>query len=160
MELQQIRMKLTSDSEVIKQLHENKQFHKDGDAFFIPIMFNSQEIRFRVGDVKTLERDVAKAIYRRAFVIVGDQLTGEIKPMFDIVEEFDLGTKISAPKFACPECGADQKDARELAAHLATHFTEPEPESPAEEVAEEAEEVSASPTPSRKYFSKRGQAAE
>lgn len=160
MELQQIRMKLTSDSEVIKQLHENKQFHKDGDAFFIPIMFNSQEIRFRVGDVKTLERDVAKAIYRRAFVIVGDQLTGEIKPMFDIVEEFDLGTKISAPKFACPECGADQNDARELAAHLATHFTEPEPpQVETDDQEPEAEPVAASPSRG-KYFSKRGQAAE
>jgi hypothetical protein len=160
METQQVRMRLTADKEAIAALHSRHVFQKDEkNRFFIPVMFNSQEIRFYLNDVKTLGRDTAHSIYRRSTVIVGDQLTGDVKPMFDIVEEFDLSTSIEDKlRFACPECGKDQGDGRTLAEHLSEHFAEPEAESGDGVDHEEAGEpvlVETLPAPKNKYFSRK-----
>ena len=135
LEMQQVRLRLTKDHDVLGALKKNHQFGKDAGGEFLSVMFNSVEIRFHPGQIVTLGKNVAESIYNRTFVIVGDQLTGEVKRSLEIVEEVNLNDQlVPRAKFACPLCQEDQKNANKLAEHLIDAHTERD-----EEVEEEVE---------------------
>ena len=123
LELSQVRLKLTDDPEVLTWLRNNKQFkvdkHNPLEPEFISVQFNSAEIRFHKGEVKTLGKTVAESLYRRSWVICGDHLTGEMRAYLEIVEEVNLGDLVKPkPKFSCPVCEKDMITAQNLAYHL------------------------------------------
>jgi len=128
LEMSQVRIQLTKDPDTLEALRLRKQFRKDlkGEEF-IPAVFNSTEIRFHKGEVKTLGKVVAESIFRRSFVIVGknpdgslDDLTGETRPIFDVVEEYNLGDQVSTKNdsFMCPVCRKTHETPSALGYHL------------------------------------------
>lgn len=145
LEMHQVRIRLTKDRDVLNALRSKKQFKVDAGGEYISMQFNSQELRFHNNEVKTLGHDVAHSLYRRSAVIVGDDLTGEMKSIFDIVEEFDLSQKLkSSAQFACPICSDDQGSAKGLRDHLKEHVDSDEEPSEVEDAEEPATNEAAS----------------
>ena len=120
LELHQIQMKLTKDPEILAALRRKNQFQSDTGGEYISVQFNSQELKFRPGEIKTLNESVARSIHRRSWVNIGDDLTGETKGLFEIVAELDLGEALSGNKNICTVC----RRAFDTPARLGKHLVE------------------------------------
>lgn len=127
LELQQVQLRLTTDKEVLSALRTRKQLRKEanGDEY-VSTSFNSIELRFHKGEVKTLGKSIADSIWQRFFVIVGDDLTGRYAPVLEVVNEYSLGDVVEKKQgnvFDCPVCHAPFHTAGNLAFHLNKEHT-------------------------------------
>jgi uncharacterized C2H2 Zn-finger protein len=127
LELQQVQLRLTRDPEVLSALKMRKQLKKEANGEeYVSTSFNSIELRFHKGEVKTLGKSIADSIHQRFFVIVGDDLTGRLAPVLDVVNEYSLGEVVAKKQgnvFDCPVCQAPFHTAGQLAFHLNKEHT-------------------------------------
>jgi hypothetical protein len=113
----QVKLRLTKDEDILKQLRKNKALRKNSDgkeSYFI--QFDSRSFEFRPGSIVQVGKVVANGLRRSSGVILGDHLTGDIVPALEVVNEFQLGQEES--RTACPECGWDNGSLASLARHI------------------------------------------
>lgn len=136
--MEQVRVALTKDPVLLDMLKKRKQMKRDKDGEYYPIAFNSAEIRIRPNTPIVLDKDTASSLIRSSYVIVGEDLVGDMTPVIEALDGFNLGDMISE-RFKCdfPMCDEDFPTAKALAHHMARNH--------AEELADEAGE--AKPTP-------------
>lgn len=123
LEATQLRLRLTKDPIVIKQLKKNRAFRSDVEGEYFPIMFDGAEYRFRPGLPLNVGRQVGKALIRSSAVIIGDQLTGDFRAGIEEIGEFELGVEAPVERIsttACPICHQDCRTLPRLARHIMT----------------------------------------
>jgi hypothetical protein len=117
-ESSQVKLRLTDDEDILKQLRKNKALRKNPqtgkESYFI--QFDSRSFEFRAGSVIQVGKLVANGLRRASGLIVGDHLTGEIVPALEIVKEFQIGEEESKTK--CPSCDFDGGTLVSLARHI------------------------------------------
>lgn len=133
-ELEQVRVSLTQDKEILSMLKTRKQFKKDKDGEYLPVVFNSSEIKFRPGRPLTVGRNVAECLVRSSYVIIGDDLTGDMVPALEALDGYNLDKFIEEGP-VCEFCDKSFQTARALAHHMGRDHREqlegPKDEKPA-----------------------------
>lgn len=119
----QVRLGLSKEREVIKQLKINKLWREDKEGPYVALQFDGMEFRFRPGKVLTLGKSVANALYRSSQILIGpDYLNGPISTFLVKQGEFELGQEAAEePKVSpttCPICHEDQLTLPRLTRHL------------------------------------------
>lgn len=121
----QVKVGLTRDPKILKQLKVNRAIRSDEQGEFVPLQFDAQEFRFRKGRTFTVGKTVANALKRSSGVIVGDDpLSDPFMPFVEFYKEFTLGEEdVNAntgkgAKFACDLCGEDCETGPRLARHM------------------------------------------
>lgn len=117
LEMEQVRLQLTNDPEILAALKTRKQMGKDRDGAYYAIVFNSQEVRFRPGVPKILGASVARCMARSSYIIVGDDLTGELLPTLEPLDSYNLNDMIVAGH-VCEFCDGKFETPKRLAAHM------------------------------------------
>lgn len=117
LELEQVRVQMSSDPEILAALKSRKQLGKDADGPYFPVVFNSQEIRFRPGVPKILGASVARCMARSTYIIVGDDLTGELRPTLEALDSYNLNDMIVAGQ-TCEFCDGKFETPKRLATHM------------------------------------------
>lgn len=117
LELEQVRLQLTTDPEILGALKARKQMGKDADGPYFPVVFNSQELRFRPGVPKILGASVARCVARSTYIIVGDDLTGEMRQTLEALDSYNLNDLVVANQ-TCEFCDGKFETPKRLAAHM------------------------------------------
>lgn len=138
-ETQQVTLKLTDLPFVLRELKARRRITTDprtGDDIF-HIQFDSQDFVFRRSkdgrtNRITVGHNVAQALLRDAYLIIGDALSGEMTDILEIVEEFTIGTGQEAgqirSKTTCPVCQEECGSVNFLAEHIIEkHATKAKP---------------------------------
>ena len=117
-ESNQVTLRLTQDPEVLQQLRRNKRFatNSQGKEELI-LSFDSQPFSFSLDGQLTVGETVARALMRSSEVIVGDPLTGDVRPALVNVRRFGVGDS-TAVLNQCPYCQDSFEKPTQLAAHL------------------------------------------
>lgn len=120
-EAEQVRLRLTNSKELLKELKRHKALKTDAQGDKLVLQFDGQMFVFRPGIVVTVGARIAKALLRASSVVVGDDLTGEIKPTLETAGRFQLGEE--APEESnrvtiCPVCKKDCYNLVRLAKHI------------------------------------------
>lgn len=123
----QIKLGLTKDRAILKQLKTNKLWKEDKEGPYVPIMFDGAEFRIRPGKPITVSKSIANALYRSSQIMVGnDWLGGEFSAYLERLGEYNLtdGTQLSGgveeelTPTTCRLCKIDQKSFPRLARHM------------------------------------------
>ena len=122
----QIKLGLTKDRAILKQLKANKLWKEDKEGPYVPIMFDGTEFRIRPGKTLTLGRSIANALYRSSQIMVGnDWLGGEFSAYLERLGEYSItddgqvvGQEDELSPTTCHLCKIDQKTFPRLARHL------------------------------------------
>jgi hypothetical protein len=128
-ENQQVRLKLTEIPYILTALKKKRRLVQDpntGEDVFT-IQFDGVSFHFTKGKVITVGENAARCLQADAWVIVGDDLTGEITPVLENVGSFELGsgeTVAPVSKTVCPICNEDQVTLRGLLEHITEHEDE------------------------------------
>jgi hypothetical protein len=164
MESVQIKLKLTSDPEILAALEKRRRFSKNhaGDKVLV-LQFDSFPFEFKPGRVLTLDGSIAQSLRRESRVIIGDDLTGPMKYALDVAGKVDMGRgQEEADANACTYCHRSFPTASKLGWHLMHEHKEEGEAEAAEEAVEAAENVVDAavdaPTPpsdSRRVFGKK-----
>lgn len=117
LEMEQVRVTLTKDPEILAMLRTRKQMRKDKDGEYYPIVFNSSEIRFRPNRPLVVGKSVAESLIRSSFVIIGEDLTGDMTPVIESLDGYNLD-KFIEERAACEYCKEDFPTARALSHHM------------------------------------------
>ena len=120
-ETSQVRLTLTSDKKVLRQMKNNKVLKTDAKGEYYVRQFDSKSFVFRPGTVLTVGKLVANGLFRDSAIILDDQLTGEMVPCIVKVGEYELGERIpdeDNPVTSCPICKQDCHSLPRLARHL------------------------------------------
>lgn len=124
-ESRQVKLRLTQDKEVLKQLKKNKAIYVDKDgAITYCTQYDSQCFYFKPGIPITFAKSVADALQRSNKVIVGDHLSGDFHNILFSMGEWNLGEREpdgKNPITTCNECGKDCGNRAALAKHILTH---------------------------------------
>lgn len=123
-ETTQVTLRLSNKPEVVRTLKAKKRFqerkHNGVVTEVYVAQFDGKALDFVKDMAMTLPKTIADAIRRDNWVIIGDDLSGEVTPVFDIVRTHEIGAEVSESKpFACPLCGKDMINRHNLAKHLA-----------------------------------------
>ena len=124
LEYQQLKLRLTNDKEVLKQLKRNHAIKTDVKGDVLIIQFDGHEYQFRPGKVLTVGRNVGKSLIRSSGVIMGDHLTGDYAAAVEEIGSYELGVE-QAPEdesraTTCPICKQNCFTLPRLARHLMT----------------------------------------
>jgi len=117
LELEQVRVTLTKDPEILSMLRTRKQLKKDKDGEYYPIVFNSAELRFRPNRPMVVGKSVAESLVRSSYVILGEDLTGDMTPVIESLDGYNLN-KFIEERSSCEYCSEDFPTARALSHHL------------------------------------------
>lgn len=118
MELEQVRLAIDTDPTVMKILKKKNILRQDAEGDFVPIVFNSAEIRFRPRTSVLVGRTIAEAILRANTIIIGDDLTGEQVPFLKALEAVNLSVPMSEARFPCEFCDESFDSARLVTRHI------------------------------------------
>lgn len=118
MELEQVRLAIDTDPQVMKILKKRNMLRTDGEGEYVPVVFNSAEIRFRPRSSVLVGRTVANAIMRSNTVILGEDIDGQITPFLRALESVNLATPEPEAKFPCEFCGESFNTARDITRHI------------------------------------------
>lgn len=122
LETQQVKLRLTNDKEVLKALKKKRALKTDERGEKFVVQFDSKSFEFRPGRTITVGKIVANGLRRSSSVIIGDDLTGDIMPVLEVVDTYSLGEEDAGrnPNI-CPVdgCGVDCKSLIGLSRHLA-----------------------------------------
>jgi len=148
LELEQVRVTLTKNPELLTALKARKQFKKDDKGKdFYPVIFNSAEIRFYPNQAIVLGKTVAECLVRSSYIIVGDSdLTGDMVPVIEALDGYNLNKFIEErPK--CEYCDKDFQTSKALTHHmLITHKAQIEKDLIEEETTAGVKVVAVPPT--------------
>ena len=127
-ESRQVKLRLTQDKEVIRQLKRNKAIYldKDGQITYC-CQYDSKCLYFKPGEGINFPKTIADNLQRSNRVIVGDHLGGDFHNILVAVAEWELGEREpdgKNPATTCGVCGVDQRSIAKLAAHLQKHANE------------------------------------
>lgn len=123
----QIKLVLTKNPRILKQLKANKLIRDDKNGWYVPVMFDGQEFRFRPNQPITVGKSIANSLYRNSQIMVGKEwLDGEFSAFLERVGEYSLTEGMSqsaealgtASSTVCIFCNKDQKTQPRLARHL------------------------------------------
>lgn len=120
-ETAQVRLTLTNDKKILKQMKANKVLRTDAKGDFYTRQFDAKTFTFRPGTILTVGKLVANGLYRESGIILDDHLTGEMVPCLVKVGEYELGERIpdtENPVTSCPICKQDCHSLPRLARHL------------------------------------------
>lgn len=125
-ETTQVTLRLTKDKETLSALRRNKRFSytKPNSSVEQPVetyicSFDGKSIEFNHGAQVPLSKTIADALRRDNWVIVGEHIDGEVRPVFEVVNTFTLGAPpVEKPQYMCPECGKDMINLHNLTKHL------------------------------------------
>lgn len=125
MERTQVKLKLTSDVEILRALERNNglRTNEKGEKFF-SAQFDAFEYRFFPDKEIVVPASVAEGLYRASGVLIGDAMSGTQLPSLVKVEQWELGEQEPSRKVSktvCSVCGEDQKTIKALVAHIAIH---------------------------------------
>lgn len=122
METEQIKVRLTSDPTVLKQLKKNRAMQKDDISEKYVIQYDSRAFEFRPGRSITVGKNVANGLIRSSGIIIGDHLTGDLRAALIPVGKFNLGIEDPADErkraTTCGVCGYDCETLTRLSRHL------------------------------------------
>ena len=128
MELDQVRLALNTEPEVMKILKRRGQFRKDEVSEYVPVVFNSAELRFRPKGNVIVGRTIARALMNSSQIIVGDDINGELTPYLTVLEEISLSAQLderNKPTYQCEFCRiAPFISTRELARHVISEHSD------------------------------------
>lgn len=131
-ESEQVRLRLSGDKDVLEALRKRRRMDKDEKGQKLILQFDSRAFEFRPGRAITVNKTVADALIRSSAIIVGDDLTGEIRPALERLEIYRIGDEESggARKSAttCSVCGTDCLSLPALAKHLEKAHIEERPD--------------------------------
>ncbi len=145
LEMEQVRMTLTDDPSVLTALRTRKQMKRDADGEYYSVVFNSQELRFRENQPRVLGKTIASALMRSNYIIVGDDLTGDMVHILKPHDSYNLNDLI-AEQQTCDYCKKQFETPKRLAAHmLDAHREEFEEPSTPEQVVKEPAKTRATP---------------
>ena len=127
LEYKQIRLRLTNDKEILKQLKRNHAIRTDEQGEVLVLQFDGHEYKFRPGKVLTVNHSTGKALIRSSNVIMGDQLVGPVVFGIEEIGSYELGLE-QAPEDAakatsCPICKLNCHTLPRLSRHLMTQHT-------------------------------------
>src|SRR5271169_3159725 len=128
LEYTQLRLRLTNDKTVIKQLKRNRMLRTDEKGEVLVIQFDGHCYEFRPGKVLTVNRSVGKGLIRSSAIIMGeDQLTGDFSAAIEEIGSYELGVdqapEDEARATTCPLCKQNCFTLPRLARHLMTAHT-------------------------------------
>lgn len=118
-ETEQIRLKLTEEKDVLKEMKRRKVLKRDqkGDKYIV--QFDAQEFTFRPGSTITVGRSVAKALQRSSAIIMGDDLTGDMVSVLVEAGSYKLGDENEGAALTrCPVCKKDMGSLTRLSRHI------------------------------------------
>lgn len=132
MERTQVKLKLTSDPEILRALERNNGLRTNdkGEKYF-SAQFDAFEYRFFSEQELVVPSAVAEGLYKASGVLIGDAMSGTQQPGLVIVEKWELGEQEpsrKASKTVCSVCGEDLKTVKLLVAHMAVHADDEEEE--------------------------------
>ncbi len=121
LEMEQVRIQLSEKKEVVDALRNRKQMRRDKEGEYFPVVFNSQEVRFRSGEPKVFGGSVARCLLRSNYIILGDDLTGEMTHVLEPVDSYSLNDLVGNQK--CDYCEKLFETPKRLAAHMAAEHS-------------------------------------
>ena len=135
-EMEQVKLRLTTNDEVLATLRTNKAFQrgKDGQEIFVR-QFDSRMFEFVPGRILTVGATIARGLIQSSRVIVGNHLTGAWVPAIEKVSSFQASfgePDENRSSTACAFCGTEFKTpdlslaeaVRKLGHHMMTKHPE------------------------------------
>ena len=123
----QVRLRLTNNQEILKQLKRNKAIRTDAKGEYLPIQFDGYQYDFRAGKVLTVGKSVGNALIRSSAVIMGDHLVGDYAAGVEEIGSYQLGVEQApedeAKATTCQVCKLNCHTLPRLARHLLTQHT-------------------------------------
>jgi hypothetical protein len=120
----QVRLKLTNNKEILKQLKRNRSIKEDAKGEYFTIQFDSYEYVFRPGKVLTVNETIGKALIRSSAVIMGDHLTGDFLAGVEKIGSYEIGTEVApedeAKATTCNVCKLNCHTLPRLSRHVMT----------------------------------------
>jgi hypothetical protein len=124
LEATQLRLRLTNDQSILKQLKKNRAIRTDAKGEFFPIQFDGYQYDFRPGKILTCNRSVGKALIRSSAVIMGDHLVGDYAAGIEEIGSYEIGVdqapEDEAKATSCTICKLNCHTLPRLARHLMT----------------------------------------
>lgn len=127
MDRTQVKLKLTSNPEVLSALNRVGALKTDTKGRYLAIQFDAFEYRFYPDMEIVVPSAVAEGLYRGSGVLIGDAMSGTQQPGLEVVEKWELGEQEPSKKVSktvCSVCGEDQKTVKALVTHMAVHADE------------------------------------
>jgi len=131
MDRTQVKLKLTTNPDILAALSHNGALKEDKKGKFLAIQFDAFEYRFYPDMEIVVPSAVAEGLYRGSGVLIGDAMSGTQQPGLEVVEKWELGEQEpskKASKTVCSVCGEDQKTVKALVKHMAEAHAEDEEE--------------------------------
>jgi len=124
MDRTQVKLKLTSNPEVLSALNHVGALKTDAKGKYLAIQFDAFEYRFYPDVEIVVPSVVAEGLYRGSGVLIGDAMSGTQQPGLEVVEKWELGEQEPSKKVSkttCSVCGEEQGTVKALVAHMASH---------------------------------------